>query len=193
MSQSAAGAGEGGAHPKIPLVLVVAVAENGVIGRNNAIPWRLKTDLAHFRAVTIGRPVIMGRKTYVSIGKPLKARTNIVVSRDPKFCGPGVVAAVNLVTALTIARADALRRGADSIAVIGGTEVFRETLPIADRLDFTRVHLRPDGDVLFPDYDPSEWQEVSRSAHPAGPQDEASFDFILYERRAAASVGAAPA
>lgn len=166
----------------IPLVVVVAVAENGVIGRDNALPWRLKSDLQHFRALTLGRPILMGRKTFLSIGRPLPQRTNIVVSRDPHFAAPGVVAARDLEAALAVARADALRRGADSIAVIGGADIFRRVLPRAARLELTRVHARPEGDVMFAEPDWSAWRETGRSAHAAGPGDSAPFTFIHYER-----------
>jgi dihydrofolate reductase len=171
-----------GRSRSIPVVLVVAVAENGVIGRDLGLPWRLKSDMAHFRALTIGKPILMGRKTYLSIGKPLKGRTNIVVSRDAAFAAPGVVAAPTLDRALDIARGDALRRSADMIAVIGGAEIFQQMLPMADRLEFTRIHARPDGDTSFPAFDPAAWREVSSSDHPAGPSDSASFTFIRYER-----------
>lgn len=180
MTGSASGAL--GRSRSIPVVLVVAVAENGVIGRDHALPWRLKSDMAHFRALTMGRPVLMGRKTYLSIGKPLKGRTNIVVSRNAAFAAPGVVAALTLDHALDVARSDALRRSADMIAVIGGAEIFRQMLPMADRLEFTRIHARPEGDTSFPAFDPAAWREVCRSDHPAGPSDSASFTFIRYER-----------
>ena len=102
------------------IVLVAAIAENGVIGRGNVLPWRLKSDMAHFRAVTMGKPVVMGRKTYLPIGKPLKGRTTIVVSRDPGFVAPGIVVASGLDAALAAAHGDALRRGADAIVIAGG-------------------------------------------------------------------------
>lgn len=175
--------GIGAVGAAIPLVVVVAVAENGVIGRDNALPWRLKSDLQHFRALTLGRPVVMGRKTFLSIGRPLPQRTNIVVSRDPAFAAPGVVTAPDLERGLAVARADALRRGADSIAVIGGAEIFRRVMPIAARLELTRVHAEPEGDVLFPEPDWSEWRETGRVPHPAAAGDSAPFTFIRYERR----------
>ena len=138
----------------IAIVLVAAVAENGVIGRDNALPWRLKSDLRRFRARTWGKPIVMGRKTFQSLGKPLPGRTNIVVSRDRDFSAPGVVIAPDVRAALETARGDALRRGADAIAVIGGAEIYAETLPIADRLDVTLVKARPEGNVRFPPIDP---------------------------------------
>jgi dihydrofolate reductase len=171
------------ALPRIAIVLFAAVAENGVIGRDNALPWRIKSDMARFRAVTMGKPVVMGRKTYLSIGKPLAGRTNIVVRRAAEFAVSGVVAAANLDAALAVARGDALRRGSDSIVIIGGTEIFAQTMPFADRLDITLVHARPVGDTYFPTIDPHVWHEVDRSEHPAGPQDDAGFAHIIYKRR----------
>jgi dihydrofolate reductase len=163
------------------IVLVAAVAENGVIGRDNALPWRLSSDLRHFRAVTMGKPVIMGRNTYLSIGKPLPGRTNIVVSRDPAFAAAGVVRANRLVTALQIAHGDVLRRGGDDIAVIGGGELFAQTMTMADRLEITLVHTLSSGTVLFPPIDPARWRAVARHEQVAGPNDDADMTFITYE------------
>jgi dihydrofolate reductase len=167
---------------KPAIVLIAAVADNGVIGRNNALPWRLSSDLKRFRALTTGKPVVMGRKTYVSIGKPLPARTNIVVTRDPAFAAPGVVAAPSLDAALAVARGDALRRGADAIAVIGGTEIFKQAMPLADRLEITHVHSQPDGDTFLPPIDAAAWKATARSDHAAGPQDDADFSCVRYVR-----------
>jgi dihydrofolate reductase len=182
--------GAGGGRPadssrQIALFLVAAVAENGVIGRGGALPWRLKSDMKHFRAATMGKPVVMGRKTYVSLRKPLVGRTNIVVSRDRIFAAPGVLAASSLDRALEVARGDALRRGAGEIAVIGGADIYAQLMPVADRLVITRVHLQPDGDTKFPAIDPDVWQEVERTERGAGPDDEASFTLLVYERRTA--------
>lgn len=168
----------------IALVIVAAVAENGVIGRDNALPWRLKSDLRRFRARTWGKPIVMGRKTFQSVGKPLPGRTNIVVSRDRDFAAPGLVVAADLRAALETARGDALRRGADAIAVIGGAEIYAEALPIADRLDLTLVKARPQGNVRFPPIDPQAWREIERSEHKAEAGDAADFAFITYERAA---------
>lgn len=175
----------GSPHP-IGIVLVVAVAENGVIGRNNAMPWRIKSDLQYFRSVTVGRPVVMGRKTFESIGRPLPQRTNIVVSRDPGYAVPGVLTATDLGNALAAARGDALRRNVDSIAVIGGTEIFRLTLPLARRLLVTEVHAKPEGDTYFPAIDPVAWREVERRPRSKGPEDDYGFSFVTYERIGAA-------
>jgi len=168
--------------PRIGIVLVAAVAENGVIGRENGLPWRIKSDLARFRAITMGKPVVMGRKTFLSIGKPLSGRTNIVVSRDGTFAASGIVVAPTLDSALATARGDALRRGANAIAIIGGTQIFAQCLPIADRLDITLVHAQPDGDSRFPPIDPQIWREAERIERPAGPQDDAGYALITYIR-----------
>jgi dihydrofolate reductase len=164
------------------IVLVAAVAENGVIGRGNALPWRLKSDMAHFRSLTMGKPVVVGRKTYLSIGKPLNGRTTIVVSRDPAFATPGVLVAPNLDFALTAARGDALRRGADAIIVAGGGDIYIQALPVAARLAITEVHKRVEGDARFPAIDPAVWREVSRSEQQPAADDEAPFAFVSYVR-----------
>src|SRR5580704_12522812 len=143
-----------GGAARVPLVLVAAVAENGVIGRDGGLPWRLKTDLRRFRALTVGHPVVMGRKTYLSFGKPLKGRTNIVVTRDPAFAAAGVVVAPNLEAALEAAQGDALRRGAAAIVIGGGADIYAATIERASRLEITRVHARPEGDTEFPAIDP---------------------------------------
>jgi dihydrofolate reductase len=173
------------ASPSSPaLVLIAAVADNGVIGRGGALPWRLKSDLRHFRAVTMGKPVVMGRKTYLSIGKPLAGRTNIMVSRNPEFAAPGIVVAASIEAALAVARGDALRRAADAIAVIGGADLYLHTIASADRLVITQVHLRPAGDTMFPIIDESLWKEVERREHDPGPGDAAGFTLLVYERHA---------
>src|ERR1700735_876624 len=122
------------------ILIVAAIAENGVIGRGNALPWRLKSDMQHFRALTMGKPVVMGRKTYLSIGKPLPGRTTIVVSRDRNFAAAGIVVAPSLDAALATARGDALRRGAHTIVVAGGAEIYAQAMPLAARLVVTRIH-----------------------------------------------------
>ena len=164
------------------IVIVAAVAENGVIGRGNALPWRLKSDLQHFRALTMGKPVVIGRKTYLSIGRPLPGRTTIVVSRDPDFAAPGIVVAPGLDAALAAARGDALRRQADFIIIAGGADLYRQALPLAARLVITRVHKRVAGDVNFPPIDPQIWREAAREEHAAGADDDAAFAFVTYQR-----------
>jgi dihydrofolate reductase len=165
------------------IVLVAAIGENGVIGRQGALPWRLKSDLQHFKRVTMNKPVIMGRKTFVSIGRPLPQRTNIVITRDAGFSAPGVLAAPNFEAALALARKDAEKRGTDEIMIIGGSEVFAVAMPLAERLEITHVHSTADGDVKFPPIDPAVWREAKRQEHPAGPDDETSFAVTTYVRR----------
>jgi len=172
------------AHPRhrLELVLVAAVAENGVIGRRNELPWRLKSDMQHFRRITMGKPVVMGRRTFQSLFQPLKGRTVIVVTRDPGFAAPGVVAASSLQQALAAARGDALRRGADAVMVAGGGEIYAAAMPFADRIEMTLVHARPEGDTSFPTIDPEVWRETERIEHPAGPHDSADFALVRFAR-----------
>jgi dihydrofolate reductase len=165
------------APSRIELVLVAAVAENGVIGESGALPWRLKSEMRNFRTVTWGKPVVVGRTTYLSFTKrPLPGRTNIVVSRNPDFAAPGAVVCSSLEAALAAARGDALRRAVDMITVVG----------LADRLVISRVHLQPAGDAKFPTIDPDVWREVARTEHRAGPDDEADFTVLVYVRPIAA-------
>ncbi len=164
------------------IVLVAAIAENGVIGRDNAIPWRLKSDQRRFKQMTLGRPVVMGRKTFISLRRPLPGRTNIVVTRDGGFCADGVVVTMSLSAARAIATADALRRLVTEVAVIGGAEVYAEWMQIADRLEVTEVHAKPDGDTFFPPIDPDVWREVARTRHPASAENSSDFSYVTYRR-----------
>jgi dihydrofolate reductase len=164
------------------VVIVVAVARNGVIGRDNDMPWRLSSDLKHFRRVTMGRPVVMGRKTFESIGRPLDGRTNIVVTRDPAFAVDGVVVVRSLAEALAVGRAVARRDGVDEIMITGGGQIYAEALAGADRVVLTEVDLRPEGSVRFPELDPATWRETERVAGERGPKDEAGFAFVVYDR-----------
>ena len=165
------------------IVLIVAVAENGVIGAGGTIPWRLKSDMARLQALTTGKPVVMGRKTFVSIGRPLPGRTNIVVTRDLGFRADGVVVAHSFTDAKAIATGDALRRFATEIAVIGGAEIYAQWMDGADRLEITEVHARPDGDTRFPAVDLTAWEEVARVRNPAGSHDSADFSYVTFRRR----------
>jgi dihydrofolate reductase len=164
------------------IIIIAAVAETGVIGRGNALPWRLKSDMAHFRALTMGKPVLLGRKTFASIGKPLAGRTTIVISRDDNFSAPGIVVAPNFGAALATARGDALRRNAGAIIAAGGADIYAQALPLAARLIITEVHKRVDGDTRFPAIDSKIWRETARSEQKPGPQDDAAFAFVTYER-----------
>ena len=161
----------------IALVVVAAVAENGVIGSGNRMPWKLRSEQQHFRALTMGKPLVMGRKTFESLRRPLDGRTNIVVSRGSSFAAPGAV----------VARGDALRRGADSIMIIGGAEIYAQAMPIADRIELTLVPLRPDGETRFPPIDRTIWREVARSEERAGPGDDTDFTLVSLRRASAAA------
>jgi len=170
------------ARPQI--VLVVAVAENGVIGANGAMPWRLKSDLQRFKALTTGRPVVMGRKTFESLPRrPLPGRTNIVVTRDAAYRAAGAVVTTSFADAKAIATGDALRRFATEIAIIGGVEIFAQWMASADRLEITEVHAAPDGDTRFAAIAASDWEEVARVRNPAGPDDSADYSYVTFRRR----------
>jgi len=164
------------------IVFVVAIAENGVIGAGGAIPWRIKSDMQRFKALTIGKPVIMGRKTFESLRRPLPNRTNIVITRDADYRAAGAIVTTSAADAGAVARGDALRRSVAEIAVIGGAEIYRQWLDRADRLEITEVHARPEGDTHF-DIDRAEWNEVERIRHPAGADDSADFSYVTYRRR----------
>jgi dihydrofolate reductase len=168
-------------HPHI--VLIVAVAENGVIGRDNAIPWRLKSDQQRLKALTLNKPVVMGRKTFESLRRPLPGRTNIVITRDAGYRAPGAVVTTSFENACAIALGDALRRSAADIVMIGGVDVYLRSLPMADRLEITEVHASIDGDTRFPAIDTAQWEEVARVRNPAGPDDSADFSYVTYRRR----------
>ena len=169
---------------KRPIVLVAAVADNGVIGDDNRLIWRLKTDLRRFRNLTIGRPVLMGRKTFLSFGKPLPGRQTIVLTRDPIFNAEGVFIAHSLDQALKQAQRIAAENGADSVTVAGGAEIYRQTLPLADRLELTMVHAAPPGDALFPDWERSTFEQAGANEHhPADADNEHPFTFVTYRRR----------
>lgn len=155
-----------------------------MIGRAGTLPWTVPSDLKTFRRLTMGKPVIMGRKTYVSIGKPLPGRDNIVITRDAGFAAVGVDRAANIDEALDIARRKAAERNVDEIMVIGGAEIFAAMLDRADRLYLTRIHARPDGDVTLPEPDPRAWREVSREPIAPDPRDEAPATLIIFERAA---------
>lgn len=165
------------------IAFVVAVAENGVIGKDGDLPWHLPSDLKFFRAVTMNKPVVMGRKTYDSIGKPLDGRDNIVVSRNPDFRPDGVLVARTIEDALNIARTAAHARGADEISIIGGEEIFKVMLPQADVIYLTEVYARAEGDAYFPEIDDADWREISRERHEAGPNDSADYSFVVLERK----------
>ena len=163
--------------------LVVAVADNGVIGRDGTLPWRISSDLKTFRRLTMGKPLIMGRRTFQSLKKPLDGRDNIVVTRNADYRPEGAIVAADFNAALAVARDCAKKRGVGEIAVIGGTSVFAAALPIADRIYKTEVHGSPKGDAYFPTVDWDAWQEVAREALPRGTNDDFTATLIELRRR----------
>lgn len=147
------------------VVLVVAAAENGVIGKDGRMPWHIPDDLRRFKRMTVGKPVIMGRKTFESIGRPLPGRHNIVLTRHADWHADGVTAVANLAEAIAAAGLDPRIRP-DRLMVIGGGEIYRLAMPVATHIELTRVHATPEGDAWFPDPDPAHWREVSRQTGP---------------------------
>lgn len=163
---------------------VVAIADNGVIGRNNALPWRLSGDMAFFKRITMGKPVIMGRKTWESLPrKPLPGRTNILVTRDPSYRAEGAEVVHSAEEALARGSAVAASDGVDEVMVIGGAQLYAEMFDRATRLYITEVHAAPEGDVSFPAFDAAHWHEVSRERHKAGEKDSADYSIVVMERR----------
>ena len=168
--------------PDIIIALIVAAAENGVIGRAGRLPWRMPSDLKIFRRLTLGKPIVMGRKTFESIGKPLDGRDNIVVTRDAAFRHPGVEVAPSLDAALSLAEQLARRRGVHEISVIGGAEIYRAAYLRADRIYLTRIHARPDGDATFADPAPMLWSLTSSTPIAPSPHDDHTATLLIYER-----------
>jgi dihydrofolate reductase len=164
-------------------VVIAAAARNGVIGRGNTIPWRLKSDMQRLKAITLGKPVVMGRKTFESLPRPLPGRTNIVITRDKTYRASGAVVTNSFEQAQAVALGDALRRFATEIAIIGGAEIYAQWMDAADILDITEVHADIEGDTRFPAINPDQWQEVARTRHPAGPDDNFDFSYVTYRRR----------
>lgn len=157
------------------LSLVVAMAKNRVIGRDGRLPWRLPADLKHFRRVTMGKPIVMGRKTFDSIGRPLDGRENIVITRNPDFRPPGVTAVSSVDDALNTA-------SADEVMVIGGATIYEQLLPRADRIYLTLIHRTFEGDACFPEFDENEWREAERTDVDGGTGAEFGYSFITLER-----------
>ncbi|MEG1453592.1 dihydrofolate reductase [Brevundimonas sp.] len=174
--------------PLAQIVLVVARARNGVIGRDGDLPWRIRSDLQRFKAVTIGKPCIMGRKTWESLPlRPLPGRLNVVLTKDESYYesekAKGCVVCTTMDEALSIAREQAADDEVNEIAVIGGAAIFEAMLPRAKRLYITEVDAAPDGDVLFPAFNEADWNEIQNETHPAGEKDDHAFTFRTLERR----------
>ena len=165
----------------LPVAIIVAVADKGVIGRGNALPWDLPDDLQHFKRTTMGRPIIMGRKTYESIGRPLPGRLNIILTRDSAWQTPDVSVATSIEQAIEIAEGQALIDGADSVMVIGGAEVYRQALPFTSRVFLTRVHGNVHGDAFFDLDQIASWRELSRIEVSAGGRNSHDFSVIELE------------
>jgi dihydrofolate reductase len=170
-------------HPKPPIVLVAALARNRVIGADGDMPWHLPADLKRFKAITLGKPMVMGRKTFEAIGRPLPGRRTIVVTRDRSWHADGVDVAADLDTALAMA-AEMAPGGAapEEIIIAGGGQIYAQAIGRADRLRLTWIEVDPEGDTLFPEVDVSIWQEVERESHPVD-GDRPAHDFVDYSRR----------
>jgi dihydrofolate reductase len=165
------------------LVAVAAVARNGVIGADNGLPWRVSSDLKHFKALTMGKPLILGRRTFESLQRPLPGRELIVVTRDPRFSPAGVRVAHSPMEALAVARRLAKALAVDEIMVGGGAEIFRALLDETQRIELTEIALEPDGDAFFPSLDMAQWRETKRETPPRGDRDEANFAFVTLARQ----------
>ena len=169
----------------IKLSLIMARADNGTIGADNAMPWHISSDFKNFKKVTMGKPVIMGRKTFDSIGKPLKGRTNIVVTHDSEWQANGTVVCYDLKEAEKVARDQAAKDGVDEVMVIGGAEIYARFLNDADRIYLTEVHRRYDGDAWFTAPDKSQWKEISRERFAPDDEGGPSYSFVVLDRRSA--------
>ncbi len=156
--------------------VIAALAKNRVIGIENRLPWRLPEDLAHFKALTLNHPILMGRKTFESLGRPLPGRTNIVITRNVDYRRDGCLVADSIPAAI------ALCEDTDEVFFIGGAELYAQVIPLADRLYLTEVDVDAQGDAWFPDYDRSAFREISRESHTGGKGDTLRFDFVVYER-----------
>ncbi len=168
------------------LALIVAQGLNRVIGNDNKLPWYLPEDLRYFKEVTMGKPIIMGRKTFESIGKPLPGRLNIVITRDSNWSAEGVKVVSGLGDAIEVGEGQALIDGVEEAVIIGGAQIYAQSLSIVDRLYLTQVEAEPEGDAYFPEVDYSQWQELGRQSFPAGDQSNRyPYSFIVYDRKEA--------
>ncbi len=166
----------------IRICLIWAMARDRVIGRGNRLPWRLRSEMQHFRRTTMGKPVIMGRKTFESFASPLPGRTNILLTRDEGFQAAGATAVSSLDEAFEIASAQCFIDGQTEIFVIGGAEIYALALPRADRLYMTEVHADVEGDTWFPEFERAAWRETSRIDYPASEQDSYPFSIVVLDR-----------
>lgn len=162
--------------------LIVAMAQNRIIGRNNKLPWYLPEDLKYFKRVTMGKPIIMGRKTFESIGRPLPGRANIVVTRNEDYAAEGIKVVHDLEQAKALCESITMIDGQSEAMVIGGAEIYQQALGYADRLYLTEVHADVEGDASFPDFDRSQWQEVGREDFQASGPNPYAYSFLVLER-----------
>lgn len=166
----------------IKIAHVVAASENHVIGRDGGMPWHLSGDLKYFKRVTMGRPIIMGRKTFQSIGRPLPGRLNIIITRDASYAAEGVTVCHTMDDALSLARERAAEDGIDEVMIVGGGQIYADSIDLADRVYLTEVHASVDGDTVYPELSPDTWREVSREKVIPDVGDEPSFSFVILER-----------
>jgi dihydrofolate reductase len=166
----------------VPVVMVAAMARNRIIGADNGLPWHMRSDLKHFKAATIGKPLIMGRKTFQSIGRLLPGRETIIVTRDSGFVVPDAFMVADLDTALAVGQERAEMMAADALIIAGGATIYKQALPHAERLILTELDLDATGDAVFPEVSEAEWREVSRQSFPRGDGDDADFDVVTLER-----------
>jgi len=165
------------------VAMIAGVAENNVIGVDGKIPWRVRSDMAFFKRTTMGKPIIMGRKQYETVGRPLPGRTNIVVSRQAGYQPDGVIVINDLTAAIEHGRTIAEADGVDEVMIIGGGEIYAQAMPRAQRLYISHIALAPPGDVVFPAIDPARWRVAERPAIEPSPKDEAPFHIDIYERK----------
>jgi dihydrofolate reductase len=157
--------------------MIAAMAQNRVIGINNTLPWRLPADLAHFKALTMGHHILMGRKTFESLGKPLPGRTSVVITRDLDYRAPGCVIVHSLAAAMQACQGD------EEAFFIGGADLYRQAMASSTRIYLTEVQSRTEGDAWFPEIDFEQWQETNRESHQADEKNQLNYDFVIYERR----------
>lgn len=164
------------------IVLIAAFAQNRVVGIENRLPWHLPEDLKYFKRTTSGKAIIMGRKTYDSIGRPLPNRTNIVITRNSDFTAPGIKVVDSLEAAIAMAKEVNLINGVEEVMIIGGASIYESALPIADRLYLTHVHAKVEGDAYFPEVNFQKWTEVNREDYKASDKNPYDYSFVVYEK-----------
>lgn len=168
---------------EIKVCPIVAVADNGVIGKDNDLPWRIKSEFSYFKSKTMGHPIVMGRKSFDALGKPLPGRTNIIITRDKSWHADGAMVAHTLEEGIAIAKDIARKDGKDEVFIGGGAEIYKLALPLSDRLYYTEVHLKPEGQIHFPTFDRSQWVEIKREFHEALPGEDGNFTITVLDRK----------